>query len=138
MEAEKNQSYTELPEMQRMDASTCPICLLQFKDKYVRKRHQSSVHERQNRDFKCSVCDKSYTNINALKYHVALHTEEAEKPTCKECGSQPGWDNNGKPGNQVATKSLPSSEIFGKNPAFIIIYVNIKGMNVSQQPIDIL
>ena len=37
----------------------------------------------------------------------------------------PGWDNNGKPGNQVATKSLPSSEIFGKNPAFIIIYVNL-------------
>ena len=37
-----------------------------------------------------------------------------------------GWDNNGKPGNQVATKSLPSSEIFGKNPAFIILYVNLK------------
>ena len=37
----------------------------------------------------------------------------------------PGWDNNGKPGNQVATKSLPSSEIFGKNPAFIIIYGNL-------------
>ena len=38
---------------------------------------------------------------------------------------QPGWDNNGKPGNQVATKSLPSSEIFCKNPALIIIYVNL-------------
>ena len=36
-----------------------------------------------------------------------------------------GWDNNGKPGNQVATKSLPSSEIFGKNHAFIIINVNL-------------
>ena len=36
-----------------------------------------------------------------------------------------GWDNNGKPGNQVATKSLPSSEIFGKNTAFLIIYVNL-------------
>ena len=36
----------------------------------------------------------------------------------------PGWDNNGKPGNQVATKILPSSKIFGKNPAFIVIYVN--------------
>ena len=28
-------------------------------------------------------------------------------------------------GNQVATKSLPLSEIFGKNPSFIIIYVNL-------------
>ena len=37
----------------------------------------------------------------------------------------PGWDKVGKLGNQVATKSLPSSEIFGKNPAFIIIYVNL-------------
>ena len=34
-----------------------------------------------------------------------------------------GWDNNGKPGNQVATKSLPSHEIFGRNPAIITIYV---------------
>ena len=36
-----------------------------------------------------------------------------------------GWDNNGKPENQVATKSLPSSEISGKNPAVINIYVNL-------------
>ena len=35
----------------------------------------------------------------------------------------PGWDNNGKPGNQVATKSLPSHKIFGRNPAIITIYV---------------
>ena len=35
----------------------------------------------------------------------------------------PGWDNNGKTGNQVATKSLPSHEIFGRNPAIITIYV---------------
>ena len=34
-----------------------------------------------------------------------------------------GWDNNGKPGNQVATKSLPSHKIFGRNPAIITIYV---------------
>ena len=32
-----------------------------------------------------------------------------------------GWDNNGKPGNQVATKSLPSHEIFGRNPIVITI-----------------
>ena len=31
-------------------------------------------------------------------------------------GDKPGWDNNGKPGNQVATKSLPLSEIFSKIP----------------------
>ena len=37
--------------------------------------------------------------------------------------SMAGWDNNGKPGNQVATKSLPSHEIFGRNPAIITIYV---------------
>ena len=50
-----------------------------------------------------------------------------------------GWDNNGKPGIQVATKSLSSSKIFGENPAFIIIYVNLiyKGMNASKQPIDL-
>ena len=28
-----------------------------------------------------------------------------------------GWDKSGKPGNQVATKSLPSSEIFDINHA---------------------
>ena len=32
------------------------------------------------------------------------------------------WDNNGKPGNQVATKSEHSNEIFGKNPDIITIY----------------
>ena len=36
-----------------------------------------------------------------------------------------GWDNNDKPGNQVSTKSLPSSEIFGQIPVFIIIYVRL-------------
>ena len=36
---------------------------------------------------------------------------------------EPGWDNNGKPGNQFATKSLPSHEIFGRNPDIITIYV---------------
>ena len=35
----------------------------------------------------------------------------------------PGWDTNGKPGNQVATKSLPSYEKFGRNPVIITIYV---------------
>ena len=39
-------------------------------------------------------------------------------------GSPPGWDNNGKPGKQVATKSLPTLKIFGRNPAIITIYVN--------------
>ena len=38
---------------------------------------------------------------------------------------KPGRDNNGKPGNQVATKSLPFSEIFAKNLAFTIIYVHL-------------
>ena len=32
-----------------------------------------------------------------------------------------GWDNNGKPGNQVAKKS--SHKIFGRNPAIITKYL---------------
>ena len=37
----------------------------------------------------------------------------------------PGWDKSGKPGNQVSTNSLPSSEIFGRNLAFITIHVKL-------------
>ena len=46
----------------------------------------------------------------------------------------PGWHNNGKPRNQVATKSLPSHEIFGRNPAILKIDMNfIYKMNASEQ-----
>ena len=49
-----------------------------------------------------------------------------------------GWDNNGKPGNQVAKKSLPSQEIFGINPAIITIYVKfLYEMNESEQTSNI-
>ena len=43
-----------------------------------------------------------------------------------------GWDNDGKPGNQVATKSMTSHEISYRNPAIITLYLKfINEMNES-------
>ena len=67
---------------------TCSVCLNKSSDKNARLRHESLVHAKDPQKYECQQCDKSYSNINALTYHVTKHQEDVVKPCCVQCGSQ--------------------------------------------------
>ena len=67
---------------------TCSVCLNMSSDKNARLRHESLVHAKDPQKYECQQCDKSYSNINALTYHVTKHQEDVVKPCCVQCGSQ--------------------------------------------------
>ena len=90
---------------------TCSICFLKCEDKKSRKNHEYKSHKIQNvKTHACHLCDKAYSNKNALGYHYnAKHKEcsgiesaatkkqseelekseeleEEEKFECEDCG----------------------------------------------------
>ena len=67
---------------------TCSVCLDMSFDKLSREKHELVVHFKETQKFKCDQCEKTYTNKNALNYHVIRHSEDFVKPTCEVCGSQ--------------------------------------------------
>ena len=60
------------------DARTCSYCWKVLSDSYDMKKHEKSLHEK---------CEKSYMNLNALKYHTEKHNEPS-KFKCNTCGKQ--------------------------------------------------
>ena len=73
-----------------VDNKTCAFCLVKCSDKYEREKHEESVHKN-NGKYKCETCEKTYSNKNALSYHVSNKHEESnkeEKPCCKLCPSE--------------------------------------------------
>ena len=71
-----------------IDTRTCSVCLATFRDSTKRKQHEKTVHERKENQHKCDLCDKSYSNKNALEYHKQKHEAVLKKPVCELCGHQ--------------------------------------------------
>ena len=67
------------------DARTCSVCLSEHQDSYARKKHEKQIHAKEDREFKCEHCDKSFTNKSALDYHINKHRLEPSKETCDIC-----------------------------------------------------
>ena len=76
--AEKVVNYAE--------GRTCSFCLLQYHDSYSRKRHEDKVHRKKAGEYGCDQCEKSFSNKNALQYHVDSHRKL--KVACDLCGFQ--------------------------------------------------
>ena len=71
------------------DDRTCSICLKKLSDKFVRIKHESTVHNNNPKTLKCSQCDKTYMYKNALNHHMAVtHKVSDQKFTCEKCGDQ--------------------------------------------------
>ena len=71
------------------DDRTCSTCLKELNGKYIRIRHENSVHSNNAKQLKCSMCDKSYLYQNALDHHNAVtHKVGEQKFTCEQCGAQ--------------------------------------------------
>jgi hypothetical protein len=80
--------YKEMDEvLKERDAKTCSVCLRISDDKLAREKHESVVHMKETQKFKCDQCEKTYSNKNALNYHIAKH-KDVLKPSCELCGSQ--------------------------------------------------
>ena len=78
----------EADAMVRMNDKTCSVCLDMRFDKVAREKHEAVVHFKESQKFKCDQCEKTYTNKNALDYHVIRHSQDFVKPSCEQCGSQ--------------------------------------------------
>ena len=70
------------------DARTCSYCLSKHQDAFARIKHENYVHEGKERPYICTECDRSFTNKNALDYHVEKHIPGRKKETCEMCGFQ--------------------------------------------------
>ena len=70
------------------DATTCSVCLSEHQDSFARRKHEKQIHDKEDREYKCEFCDKSFTNKSALDYHLNKHKSEPSKETCDICGSQ--------------------------------------------------
>ena len=73
-----------------LDSRTCSYCLVKCKNKVERKKHEATVHENKGK-YKCESCDKTYSNKNALNYHISnKHSsrDEEEKFCCELCQSE--------------------------------------------------
>ena len=68
------------------EGRTCSFCLFKCHDCFGRKRHEDTVHKKKAGKYGCDKCEKSFSNKNALKYHVDHHMEL--KVTCDLCGFQ--------------------------------------------------
>ena len=67
--------------LQRQENRTCKFCYIKCKNMDARKKHEANVHVVKEGKHKCSQCDKSYLNKNALEYHKkAKH--DIGKSTC--------------------------------------------------------
>ena len=61
---------------------TCSFCLKIFLTKYIRERHEMSIHlKKRNTKFSCDHCDKSYMSSNDL----SNHSEEVHNDSKIEC-----------------------------------------------------
>ena len=74
------------------DARTCSFCLVQSQDAFARKKHEEKVHRNLPGKFKCDLCERSFSNENALKYHSDKHKNL--KFTCDLCGFQTAIESN--------------------------------------------
>ena len=72
--AENKMIYTE--------ERTCSICFNRCPDKKSRKRHEVKAHLIQtSKTHQCQICDKRYSNKNALKYHCSTkHKDNTDIP----------------------------------------------------------
>ena len=69
------------------DDRTCSVCLQMSTSCSARQKHESVVHKKETQKLKCDLCDKTYSNKNALKYHIGKHSG-VDKPSCEICGKQ--------------------------------------------------
>ncbi len=56
---------------------TCPICLKQFKNKHLLKKHHKYTHET-TRKFQCLKCKKVFKTIAQLKTHEKIHDDSMD------------------------------------------------------------
>ena len=68
------------------EGRTCSFCLIQYHDSFSRKRHEDKVHRKKAGEYGCGQCKKSFSNANALQYHVDNHMKL--KVACDLCGFQ--------------------------------------------------
>ena len=71
---------------------TCSICFLKCPDKMSRKRHEIKSHViTLEKTHPCTLCNKSYTNKNALAYHYsAKHNRRAQLKSAATKDKQSG------------------------------------------------
>ena len=65
---------------------TCKICFKKCEDKKARKKHELKSHLSQTqKKFQCAICEKRYSNKNALNYHNnAAHDKKKSLPKEKK------------------------------------------------------
>ena len=57
-------------EMIKNEERTCQICFKKCEDKRARKKHEVKSHvSKPQKNFQCMLCEKRYSNKNALNYH---------------------------------------------------------------------
>ena len=73
----------EMHNPQKVKTFICELCGNAYSRTTGLKQHMISRHSTQ-RDFKCTECDKAFTNKNRLANHLRIHT--GAKPfKCKIC-----------------------------------------------------
>ena len=70
-----------------VDHKTCSYCLTICINKFERVKHEATVHEN-NGKYICDICGKTYSNKNALGYHLSNKHNDGhgeKKPSCELC-----------------------------------------------------
>ena len=88
MDASLNGYKKAVSYFENKDSRTCSYCFLLLANADKRKIHEKTIHVKMESKYKCEKCEKSYTNTNALAYHMKKHSNEPAKFSCIDCGKQ--------------------------------------------------
>ncbi|XP_055388160.1 transcription factor grauzone-like [Condylostylus longicornis] len=64
----------------------CKLCNSEFLSRYTYQLHKNNDHRSQNVEQKCSSCDKTFPNLEALRSHVRYTHNAKAKFYCNICG----------------------------------------------------
>lgn len=66
----------------------CDICGMDFRKRTELNSHLNEHTKKQDGDFKCEICSRTFNNLRLYRLHRRMHTTKVKSWTCEECNKK--------------------------------------------------